>query len=47
LQAGDKSLVGNLVGNEGYRRFLQTTGEHFTFDQDELKEKSATTASGY
>ena len=35
LQAGDKSLV----GNKGYRRFLQTTGEHFTIDQDKLEEE--------
>ena len=35
LQAGDKSLV----GNKGYRRFLRTTGEHFTIDQDKLEEE--------
>lgn len=35
LRAGDKSLV----GNKGYRRFLQTTGEHFTIDQDKLEEE--------
>ena len=35
LRAGDKSLV----GNKGYRRFLQTTGKHFTIDQDKLKEE--------
>jgi hypothetical protein len=27
------------VGNKGYRRFLQTTGEHFTIDQDKLEEE--------
>lgn len=35
LRAGDKSLV----GNKGYRRFLQTTGKHFTIDQDKLEEE--------
>ena len=35
LQAGDKSLV----GNKGYRRFLETTGEHFTIDHDKLREE--------
>jgi hypothetical protein len=35
LEAGDKSLV----GNQGYRRFLPTTGEHFTIDQDKLAEE--------
>jgi len=36
LQAGDKSLV----GNKGYRRFLDTTGEHFTIDHDKLEEEA-------
>ena len=35
LQAGDKSLA----GNKGYRRFLETTGEHFTIDHDKLREE--------
>jgi transposase len=35
LRAGDKSLV----GNKGYRRFLRTTGEHFTIDQDKIEEE--------
>ena len=35
MRAGDKSLV----GNKGYRRFLQTTGKHFTIDQDKLEEE--------
>ncbi len=35
LQGGDKSLV----GNKGYRRFLRTTGERFTIDEDKLKEE--------
>lgn len=33
LQKGDKSLV----GNRGYRRFLRTTGEHFTVDEDKMR----------
>ena len=33
------SAFGRLVGNKGYRRFLQTTGEHFTIDQDKLEEE--------
>ena len=36
LQGGDKSLV----GNKGYRRFLQTTGERFTIDEDKIKEEA-------
>lgn len=35
LPGGDKSLV----GNKGYRRFLQTTGERFTINQDKVKEE--------
>jgi hypothetical protein len=35
LSGGDKSLV----GNKGYRRFLETTGEHFTINQDKVKEE--------
>ncbi|MGH8525490.1 MAG: IS1634 family transposase, partial [Gammaproteobacteria bacterium] len=35
LQGGDKSLV----GNKGYRRFLRTTGERFTIDEDKLNEE--------
>ena len=35
MRAGDKSLV----GNKGYRRFLRTTGEHFTIDQDKIEEE--------
>jgi transposase len=35
LQGGDKSLV----GNKGYRRFLRTSGERFTIDEDKLKEE--------
>jgi len=35
LQGGDKSLV----GNKGYRRFLATTGERFTINQDKIKEE--------
>src|SRR6266851_4169044 len=34
-KGGDKSLV----GNKGYRRFLRTTGERFTIDEDKLKEE--------
>jgi transposase len=33
LQQGDKSLV----GNKGYRRFLRTTGERFSLDEDKLQ----------
>jgi transposase len=36
LEAGDKSLV----GNQGYRRFLKTTGAHFTIDHDKLEEEA-------
>ncbi len=36
LSGGDKSLV----GNKGYRRFLETTGEHFTINQDKVKEEA-------
>jgi len=35
LQGGDKSLV----GNKGYRRFLRTSGERFTIDEDKLQEE--------
>jgi transposase len=35
LQGGDKSLV----GNKGYRRFLRTSGERFTIDENKLKEE--------
>ena len=35
LQGGDKSLV----GNKGYRRFLKTTGERFTIDEEKLREE--------
>ena len=35
LPAGDKSLV----GNKGYRRFLQTSGERFTINQDKIREE--------
>jgi transposase len=33
LQRGDKSLV----GNRGYRRFLRTTGEHFSIDEEKMR----------
>ena len=36
LPGGDKSLV----GNKGYRRFLRTTGERFSLDEDKLKEEA-------
>jgi hypothetical protein len=36
LPGGDKSLV----GNKGYRRFLRTTGECFSLDEDKLKEEA-------
>jgi transposase len=36
LQGGDKSLV----GNKGYRRFLRTSGERFSIDEDKLKEEA-------
>jgi Transposase DDE domain len=36
LPGGDKSLV----GNKGYRRFLRTSGERFTLDEDKLKEEA-------
>ena len=36
LPAGDKSLI----GNKGYRRFLRTSGERFTIDEDKLKEEA-------
>ena len=35
LQGGDKSGV----GNKGYRRFLRTSGERFTIDENKLKEE--------
>ena len=35
LPAGDKSLV----GNKGYRRFLQTSGERFTINEDKIREE--------
>lgn len=36
LPGGDKALV----GNKGYRRFLRTTGERFSLDEDKLKEEA-------
>jgi hypothetical protein len=36
LPAGDKSLI----GNKGYQRFLRTSGERFTIDEDKLKEEA-------
>ena len=36
LQGGDKSLV----GNKGYRRFLQTSGERFTINEEKVKEEA-------
>jgi len=36
LHGGDKALI----GNKGYRRFLRTTGERFTIDEDKLKEEA-------
>ena len=36
LQGGDKSLV----GNKGYRRFLQTSGEHFTINERKVKQEA-------
>ena len=36
LPGGDKSLV----GNKGYRRFLRTSGERFSIDEDQLKEEA-------
>jgi hypothetical protein len=36
LAAGDKSLV----GNQGYRKFLRGTGEHFAIDQDKVEEEA-------
>jgi hypothetical protein len=35
LPAGDKSLV----GNKGYRRYLQTTGERFSINEDKIREE--------
>lgn len=35
LQRGDKSLV----GNRGYRRFLRTTGKHFTIAEDKMQQE--------
>jgi transposase len=36
LQGGDKSLV----GNKGYRRFLQTSGERFTINEEKVKDEA-------
>lgn len=36
LQGGDKSLV----GNKGYRRFLQTSGERFTINEQKVKQEA-------
>jgi hypothetical protein len=36
LRGGDKSLV----GNKGYRRFLQTSGERFTINEEKVKEEA-------
>ena len=36
LAGGDKSLV----GNKGYRRFLQTTGERFTINEEKIQEEA-------
>jgi hypothetical protein len=36
LPQGDKSLV----GNKGYRRFLQTSGERFTINEEKVKEEA-------
>ena len=33
LQGGDKSLV----GNKGYRRFIETSGERFSINEDKIK----------
>jgi hypothetical protein len=33
LKAGDKQLI----GNRGYRKYLKTTGERFTIDEDKIK----------
>lgn len=35
LQGGDKSLV----GNKGYRRYLRTTGERFSIDEEKIQEE--------
>ena len=42
LGKGDKSLV----GNKGYRKYLRAGGKQFAVDEDKIKEKLATTASG-
>ncbi len=36
LRAGDKSLV----GNQGYRRFLRTSGERFSIDEEKLEQEA-------
>jgi hypothetical protein len=37
LKRGDK----DLIGNKGYRKYLQVTGpEHFTLDEDKIKEEA-------
>ena len=36
LQGGDKSLV----GNKGYRRFLRTSGERFSIDEEKIREEA-------
>jgi hypothetical protein len=36
LKHGDKSLV----GNKGFRKFLQTEGVHFAIDEDKIKEEA-------
>jgi len=36
LAGGDKSLV----GNKGYRRFLETTGERFTINEEKIQEEA-------
>jgi hypothetical protein len=36
LAGGDKSLL----GNKGYRRFLRTSGERFSIDEDKLKQEA-------
>jgi len=36
LKHGNKSLV----GNKGYRKFLQSGGKQFTVDEDKLKQEA-------
>ncbi|MFN0169554.1 MAG: IS1634 family transposase, partial [Bryobacteraceae bacterium] len=36
LEGGDKSLV----GNKGYRRFLRTSGERFSIDEEKIREEA-------